>query len=157
MKKMMKAQKGKIVKKAIMTAGEAADKAIRGAGSAGIKAGMKAGYKSGMRKGVGYGAAAAIGTGAAGYGIGRSSGSSKPTSTSKPAAKSTAKSAPKSATWYKEGPYKKAYDESAFKDDIDRNKRPYPKDMDVKRTPKTASKPSTGLMRKGGMMKSKRK
>jgi hypothetical protein len=36
----------------------------------------------------------------------------------------------KSPTWYKEGKYKKAYEESDFKDDIDRNKQPYPEDMD---------------------------
>lgn len=34
----------------------------------------------------------------------------------------------KSPTWYKEGIYKKAYEESDFKDDIDRNKQPYPED-----------------------------
>ena len=38
---------------------------------------------------------------------------------------------PKSDTWYKEGEYKKAYDESSFQDDIDRNKQPYPKNVDM--------------------------
>ena len=51
------------------------------------------------------------------------------------------KQKPKSPTWYKEGIYKKAYDESAFQDDIDRNKQPYPKDMDVIETEKPKQKP----------------
>nr|DAJ54827.1 MAG TPA: YkuD-like protein [Caudoviricetes sp.] len=46
----------------------------------------------------------------------------------------------KSPTWYKEGKYKKAYDESDFKDDIDRNKQPYPVDADIIETKKTAGK-----------------
>ena len=50
------------------------------------------------------------------------------------------KNKPKSPTWYKEGKYKKAYDESAFQDDIDRNKQPYPEDMDIVETKKPVAK-----------------
>jgi len=42
----------------------------------------------------------------------------------------------KSGTWYKEGPYKKDYEESSFKDDIDFYKKPYPKDHDMYRPKK---------------------
>lgn len=50
------------------------------------------------------------------------------------------KNKPKSPTWYKEGKYKKAYDESAFQDDIDRNKQPYPEDIDIVETKKPVAK-----------------
>jgi hypothetical protein len=46
----------------------------------------------------------------------------------------------KSSTWYKEGVYKKAYEESDFKDDIDRNKQPYPEDADIVETKRPAAK-----------------
>ena len=49
----------------------------------------------------------------------------------------------KSPTWYKEGIYKKAYDESDFKDDIDRNKQPYPEDADFINTKKPVTKATT--------------
>jgi hypothetical protein len=54
------------------------------------------------------------------------------------------KNKPKSPTWYKEGKYKKAYDESDFKDDIDRNKQPYPVDADIIETKKPAGKKPAG-------------
>lgn len=56
----------------------------------------------------------------------------------------------KSPTWYKEGKYKKAYDESAFQDDIDRNKQPYPADIDMM-DPKDL-KPVKKKMKNGGSL-----